>query len=91
MSHVYFIGTGLGIKDLITVKGKYVVEKVDIIIYVGLLVLQAVIDCRKEESELYNNTSMDLGESIIKCNEACIHAHNIIASKGIFSFEKIKN
>lgn len=62
MSKVYFIGAGPGDPDLITVKGKKIVEKADIVIYAGSLVNKAIIDCRKESSELYNSAHMNLEE-----------------------------
>lgn len=62
MSKVYFIGAGPGDPDLITVKGKKIVEKADIVIYAGSLVNKAIIDCRKDSSELYNSAHMNLEE-----------------------------
>lgn len=68
MNKVYFIGAGPGDPDLITVKGRKIVEKADVIIYAGSLVNKEIIDCRKENSELYNSAHMDLDEilSLIK-------------------------
>lgn len=62
MNKVYFIGAGPGDPDLITVKGKKLVEKADVIIYAGSLVNKAIIDCRKESSSLYNSAYMNLDE-----------------------------
>jgi precorrin-4/cobalt-precorrin-4 C11-methyltransferase len=64
MNTVYFIGAGPGDPDLITVKGKNIVEKADIIIYAGSLVNKDILNCRKNESELYNSASMTLEEVI---------------------------
>ncbi|MBS4535485.1 precorrin-4 C(11)-methyltransferase [Clostridium sp. D2Q-14] len=68
MNKVYFIGAGPGDPDLITVKGRKIVEKADVIIYAGSLVNKEIIDCRKSKSELYNSAHMDLEEilSLIK-------------------------
>ena len=64
MEKVYFIGAGPGDPDLITVKGKRIVEKADIIIYAGSLVNKEIIDCHKEEAQIYNSASMNLEEVI---------------------------
>ena len=64
MEKVYFIGAGPGDPDLITVKGKKIVEKADIIIYAGSLVNKEIIDCHKKEAEIYNSASMNLEEVI---------------------------
>lgn len=61
---VYFIGAGPGDPDLITVKGKKIVEQADIIIYAGSLVPKEVIECHKEGAKIYNSASMTLDEVI---------------------------
>jgi len=62
MSKVFFVGAGPGDPDLITVKGKKIVEKSDVVIYAGSLVPVEVVDCRKEDAQLYNSASMTLDE-----------------------------
>lgn len=62
MEKVYFIGAGPGDPDLITVKGKKIVEKADIIIYAGSLVNPLIIACHKEDAVIYNSASMTLEE-----------------------------
>lgn len=64
MSKVYFIGAGPGDPDLITVKGKRLVQEADIIIYAGSLVPKAVIDDHKEGAAIYNSAGMSLDEVI---------------------------
>lgn len=64
MKKIYFIGAGPGDPDLITVKGKKIVEKADVIIYAGSLVNPEIIDCRKESCEVYNSAHMTLDEVI---------------------------
>lgn len=61
---VYFIGAGPGDPDLITVKGRKIVEKADVIIYAGSLVNKEIIGCRKDEAIVYNSASMTLEEVI---------------------------
>lgn len=64
MEKVYFIGAGPGDPDLITVKGKKIVEKADIIIYAGSLVNPKIIGCHKEGAEIHNSAYMTLEEVI---------------------------
>lgn len=61
---VYFIGAGPGDPDLITVKGKKLIESADIIIYAGSLVNRDVIACAKSDAKIYNSASMTLDEVI---------------------------
>lgn len=62
MNKVYFVGAGPGDPDLITVKGRKIVEKADVVIYAGSLVPVEVVNCRKEKAQLYNSASMTLDE-----------------------------
>lgn len=62
MEKVYFIGAGPGDPELITVKGKKIVEKADVIIYAGSLVNREIINCHKEGAEIYNSALMNLDE-----------------------------
>ncbi|MGL6065199.1 MAG: precorrin-4 C(11)-methyltransferase [Fusobacteriaceae bacterium] len=64
MEKVFFIGAGPGDPDLITVKGKKIVERADIIIYAGSLVNPEIIACHKEEAEIFNSASMTLEEVV---------------------------
>lgn len=65
MSHkIYFIGAGPGDPDLITVKGRKLVEAADVIIYAGSLVNKAIIGCAKADAQIYNSATMDLEEIV---------------------------
>ena len=64
MKKVYFIGAGPGDPDLITVKGKNIAKRADVIIYTGSLVNKEIINCTKDESKVYNSASMTLEEVI---------------------------
>lgn len=44
---IYFIGVGLGVVDLIIVRGRDLLERVDVVIYVGFLVFKEYLEyCR---------------------------------------------
>ncbi|MBF7097175.1 precorrin-4 C(11)-methyltransferase [Alkalibacter mobilis] len=62
--NVYFIGAGPGDPDLITVKGKKIIEESDVIIYAGSLVNPMILSCAKESAEIHNSASMTLEEVI---------------------------
>ncbi|APH18657.1 precorrin-4 C11-methyltransferase [Clostridium botulinum] len=61
---VYFIGAGPGDPDLITVKGRDILTKADVVIYAGSLVSKEHLDYCKEGVEVYNSASMTLKEVI---------------------------
>ena len=67
---VYFVGAGPGAKDLITVRGKELIEKANLIIYAGSLVNPELLDYAKSECEIYDSSKMDLEEVIEKYKEA---------------------
>ncbi|MTI65213.1 MAG: precorrin-4 C(11)-methyltransferase [Firmicutes bacterium] len=64
MKKVYIVGAGPGDPDLITVKGKNIIKKADIIIYAGSLVNKEILGCRKKDSEIFNSAKMNLEEVI---------------------------
>lgn len=59
---VYFIGAGPGDVDLITVKGREILTKADIVIYAGSLVSNEHLKFCKVGSKNYNSASMNLEE-----------------------------
>ena len=61
---VNFVGAGSGAKDLITVRGKNLIEKADVIIYAGSLVNPELLQYKKEECIVYNSAKMTLEEVI---------------------------
>jgi precorrin-4/cobalt-precorrin-4 C11-methyltransferase len=61
---VYFIGAGPGDVDLITVKGRDILTKADIVIYAGSLVSEKHLDFCAEGTKKYNSAKMTLEEVI---------------------------
>lgn len=59
---VYFIGAGPGDPELITIKGKNIIEKSDVVIYAGSLVNPKILEYCKKNVEIYNSASMNLEE-----------------------------
>ena len=60
----YFIGAGPGAVDLITVRGKNILEKADIVIYAGSLVNPMLLEYTKKDCEIHNSASMTLEQVI---------------------------
>lgn len=59
---VHFVGAGSGAADLITVRGKNLLEQADVIIYAGSLVNPQLLDYAKPEAVIYNSAKMTLEE-----------------------------
>lgn len=59
---VHFVGAGSGAPDLITVRGKKMLEAADVIIYAGSLVNSQLLSYAKEECKIYNSAKMTLEE-----------------------------
>lgn len=64
MSKVYFVGAGPGAVDLITIRGKELLEKADVIIYAGSLVNPGLLDYAHGKCEIFNSAKMTLDEVI---------------------------
>ncbi|RBP68414.1 cobalt-precorrin 4 C11-methyltransferase [Alkalibaculum bacchi] len=62
MAKVYFIGAGPGDPELLTLKGKRIIDSSDVIIYAGSLVNAAILEGCKEDAKIYNSASMNLDE-----------------------------
>ena len=61
---IYFIGAGPGAVDLITVKGKELLEKADLIIYAGSLVNPELLKYAKPDCVIMDSAKMTLEEVI---------------------------
>jgi len=61
---VYFIGAGPGEPELITVKGKRLLEESDIIIYAGSLINPEILKYARKDAAIYDSASMSLDEIV---------------------------
>jgi precorrin-4/cobalt-precorrin-4 C11-methyltransferase len=60
---VAFVGAGPGDPELITVKGKRLIQEADCIVFAGSLVPEALLGERKPGAEVYNSASLNLEET----------------------------
>lgn len=59
---VYFVGAGAGDPELLTIKGKRLIDNADVVIYAGSLVNPAVLSDVKPECVIYDSAGMTLEE-----------------------------
>ena len=69
---ISFVGAGPGDVDLITVKGRLLLEKADIVIYAGSLVSVKHLEFCKSDCDFHNSAEMTLEEVI----EIMVNANN---------------
>ena len=59
---IHFVGAGCGAADLITVRGKTLLERADVIVYAGSLVNPALLDYKKDGCRVCDSAKMTLEE-----------------------------
>ena len=67
---VHFVGAGSGAPDLITLRGKRLLEEADVIIYAGSLVNPQLLEDKKETATVYNSAKMTLEEVLAVMEQA---------------------
>lgn len=67
---VDFVGAGCGAADLITLRGKRLIENADVIIYAGSLVNPEILKYAKADCEIFNSAYMTLDEVIAVMEKA---------------------
>ncbi|MDD7363720.1 MAG: precorrin-4 C(11)-methyltransferase [Peptoniphilus sp.] len=67
---ISFVGAGPGDVDLITVKGRTLIEEADVVVYAGSLVDSAHLAFIGEDAEVYNSATMHLEEVLAVMIEA---------------------
>jgi precorrin-4/cobalt-precorrin-4 C11-methyltransferase len=77
-STVHFVGAGPGAPDLITLRGKELIQQADVIIYAGSLVNPALLDYAKADAEIHNSAVMTLDEVIAVMREANLRGLEIV-------------
>lgn len=57
---IYFIGAGPGAADLITVRGRDLLERAEVVIYAGSLVSKEHLEYCRPDAKIYNSAGMTL-------------------------------
>ncbi len=61
---IYFVGAGPGAVDLITIKGRDLLNKADVVVYAGSLVNPELLNYCKSDCKIYNSAEMTLEEIV---------------------------
>lgn len=75
---INFVGAGPGAADLITLRGKNLLEQADIIVYAGSLVNPQLLDYAKEGCQIYNSATMTLEEVIKVMKEGYYNSQKVV-------------
>ncbi|MDE6776477.1 MAG: precorrin-4 C(11)-methyltransferase [Oscillospiraceae bacterium] len=73
---IYFVGAGAGDPELLTIKGKKLIDKADVIIYAGSLVNPEIFQDIKSDCEIYDSSRMTL-EEILKIMQISEQEHKL--------------
>ena len=74
---VYFIGAGPGDPDLITVKGKALIETCQYCLYAGSLVPEAVVAAAPKDGHVVDTASMTLDDIMVMVQKAHDDGHDV--------------
>ena len=75
---VHFVGAGPGAPDLITVRGKNLLEKADVVIYAGSLVNPELLTGTRKDCEIYNSAKMTLEEVLEVMRQASAEEKEVV-------------
>ena len=78
MNTVHFVGAGPGAMDLITLRGKALLETADVVIHAGSLVNPDLLDFVKNGCELHNSATMTLDEVIETTQDAVARGKTVV-------------
>ena len=74
---VWFIGAGPGDPELLTVKGRRLIETADLVIYAGSLVPQSIVALAKPEAQVADSAPLSLEESHALTRSAVLQGQNV--------------
>jgi len=76
--HIEIVGAGPGDPDLVSVRGRKMLEKADLILYAGSLVPKALTDCHKPGAVVRSSADMNLEEQCALMKEHYKKGHFIV-------------
>lgn len=74
---VYFIGAGPGDPELLTIKGRRLIEQCQVCLYAGSLVPSAVVACAPTQAQVRDTSSLNLDEIVTLMSEATAAGHDV--------------
>ena len=77
-AHIEIVGAGPGDPDLISVRGRKMLEQADLILYAGSLVPKALTDCHKPGAVVRSSADMNLEEQCQLMKEHYDRGHFIV-------------
>jgi len=78
MGKVYFIGAGPGDPELVTVKGRRIIESADAVLYAGSLVPKELVACARPDAAIRDSSDMSLEQTHAFIMEH-VHAGSVVA------------
>lgn len=75
---VYFIGAGPGDPDLVTVKGRALIQRAGLVLYAGSLVPRQLVACAPPDAEVVDSAPLDL-ETIVALMVAAARQGRLVA------------
>ena len=76
--HVEIVGAGPGDPDLVSVRGRRMLERADLILYAGSLVPRELTTCAKPGAVVRSSAGMNLEEQCLLMQEHCDKGHFIV-------------
>ena len=76
--HIEIVGAGPGAPDLVSVRGRKMLEKADLILYAGSLVPKALTECHKPGAVVRSSADMNLEEQCALMKEHYDQGHFIV-------------
>ncbi len=77
-AHIEIVGAGPGDPDLVSVRGRKMLEKADLILYAGSLVPKALTECHKPGAVVRSSADMNLDEQCALMKEHYDQGHFIV-------------
>ncbi len=78
VGHIEIVGAGPGDPDLVSVRGRKMLERADLILYAGSLVPKALTDCHKPGAVVRSSADMNLEEQCALMKEHYDRGHFIV-------------
>ena len=76
--HIEIVGAGPGDPDLVSVRGRKMLEKADLILYAGSLVPKALTECHKQGAVVRSSADMNLEEQCALMKDHYDQGHYIV-------------